>query len=58
MLGYKLSPELTFAPVFANSAIFPVNKTAKIVICDKSLKPSFLVVTSGANSQSEEVSNQ
>jgi hypothetical protein len=30
--------------VFPNSAIFLVNKIAKMVICDKSLKPSFLVV--------------
>ena len=30
--------------MFPNSAIFLVNKIAKMVICDKSLKPSFLVV--------------
>ena len=30
--------------MFPNSAIFPVNKIAKTVICDKSLKPSFLEV--------------
>ena len=30
--------------MFPNSAIFPVNKITKVVICDKSLKPPFLVV--------------
>jgi hypothetical protein len=50
IIGYKLSPQLSVAPVFPNSAIFPVNRIAKIAIRDKSLKPPFFLVVNALSS--------
>ena len=37
--------------MFPNSAIFPGNRIAKIVICDKSLKPPFFLVVNALSSK-------